>query len=113
MHLALKKQSKKKVNSDVCSVWEYPLETDEIGGAVVELKGRYPDSGRAVNHESKEFAYILEGSCVIEIEGVGAKLEVGDMVLIDENERYFWDGNVKMLVVNVPEFDVKQHEYVD
>jgi hypothetical protein len=47
-------QTKEFKNSDFCTATEYPLGDKDINGAVIELKGRYPDKGQVVNYKCKE-----------------------------------------------------------
>jgi hypothetical protein len=44
MKIVAHSQINKVKNSDVCLVEEYPLEDNDINGAVIEIKGRYPDT---------------------------------------------------------------------
>lgn len=112
MKVVYKKQSKEFKNSKVCTAIEYPLGDKDINGAVIELKGRYPDKGRVVNLKCKELAYVMQGAGKVVVEGKGVKLKKGDMVLIEPGERYFWEGNLVMFVPCTPAWYPKQHKEV-
>jgi len=113
MKVVYKNQTKKFQNSAVCAAIEYPLEDEDINGAVIELKGRYPDKGRVMNEKCKEMAYIVKGSGKVVIEGKEIKLEQGDLVLIEPGEKYFWEGNLTMFVPCAPAWHPEQHKKVD
>ena len=81
MKIIHKDQTKIFKNSDVCTAFEYPLGDKDINGAIIELKGRYPDKGRVVNLKCKELAYIIEGSGMAVVEEKEVKLENGDLIL--------------------------------
>jgi mannose-6-phosphate isomerase-like protein (cupin superfamily) len=113
MKLVRKDQAKKFKNSDVCFAYEFPLGDKDINGAVIELSGRYPDSGRVVNQKCKELAYVMRGSGGLVVEGEKVKLKEGDMVLIEAGERYYWDGDMVMFVPCVPAWYSDQHKEVE
>ncbi len=110
MKIIHKNQVKRFQNSDVCLAIEYPLGDKDINGAVIELKGRYPDKGRVVNLKCKELSYIIEGSGKVVVEGKETELKEGDLVLIEPGEKYFWEGNLVMFVPCVPAWYPEQHK---
>jgi len=61
----------------------------DINGAVIELNGRYPKEGRAVNLKCKEMAYVIKGSCKLVLEGEETLLNEGDLILIKAGEKYY------------------------
>lgn len=100
-------------NSPVCSVDDYPLEMKDIGAAIISLNGRYPEEGRAINHETKEILFVLEGTGKIVIEDEEFELKKECIAAIEPGERYYLEGdNMKSYVINTPEFDPSQHKYV-
>lgn len=113
MKIVYKNQAKSFKNSDVCTAIEYPLEDKDINGAIIELKGRYPDKGRVVNEKCKELAYIIEGSGRVVVEGKEVKLEKGDLVLIEPEERCFWEGNLIMFMPCTPAWYPEQYKGVE
>lgn len=113
MEIIHKNQTEEFKNSDTCKAIEYPLEDKDINGAVIELSGRYPNEGRVVNLKCKELAYIIEGSGRVVVEGEEAKLNNGDLILIEAGERYFWEGNLKMFIPCTPAWYLEQHKEVE
>lgn len=113
MKVIRKDQTEKLKNSDVCTAIEYPLGDKDINGAMIELKGRYPDKGRVVNLKCKELSYVIEGLGRVVVEGEEVKLEKGDLVLIEPGEKYFWEGNLIMFMPCTPAWYPEQHKEVE
>lgn len=85
----------------------------DINGAVIHLSGRFPTEGRVVNTNCKEMAYIIDGNVTLVLEGKKYNLEKEDLVLIEPNEKYYWEGNVTMFVPCTPSWTPEQHVEVD
>ena len=113
MKVIHKNQTKKFKNSDVCTAIEYPLEDKDINGAIIELRGRYPEKGRVTNLKCKELAYIINGSGRIVVEDKEVELNEGDLILIEPGERYFWEGNLVMFMSCVPAWYPEQHKEIE
>lgn len=113
MKVVHKNQTREFKNGDVCIATEYPLGDKDINGAVVTLRGRYPDTGRVVNEKCKELAYIVRGSGKLVVEGQEVELQEGDLVLIEPGERYYWDGQMMMFVPCTPAWYPEQHKGVE
>lgn len=69
MKIVKKSQSQEFKNGSNCAVYEYPMGDNAINGAVVKLKGRYPDKGSSVNTVCKLMAYIVDGGGAIFVDG--------------------------------------------
>lgn len=113
MKIIHKNQTKIFKNSDACAAIEYPLGDKDINGAVIELNGRYPAKGRAVNLECKEMAYVIRGSGKVAVENKEVKLNEGDLVLIEPGEKFFWEGKLAMFMPCAPAWHPKQHKEVE
>jgi len=113
MKLIHKNQTKTFKNSENCTAIEYPLGDKDINGAVVELTGRYPNKGRVVNLKCKELAYVIKGSGKIVIEGKEINLKEGDLILIEPNEKYFWEGKLRIFTSCLPAWYPEQHKEVE
>jgi mannose-6-phosphate isomerase-like protein (cupin superfamily) len=112
MKVIYKNQIKKHNNSKVCLAHEYHLGDKDINGAVIEIKGRYPDKDRVVNLKCKELVYILEGSGKVVVDGKTVKFKRGDMILIYAGEKYYWNANCIILTACTPAWYSKQHKIV-
>lgn len=108
-----KDQTQRFKNSPVCTAIEYPLGDEDINGAVIELAGRYPDEGRVVNEKCKGLSFIISGSGKVVVEGKEVELQEGDMVLIEPGERYYWDGEMTMLMSCTPAWSPEQYKEVE
>ena len=113
MKIIRQDKTKKVQNSKHCWVFEYPLGDKDINGAFVELTGREPDSGRAVNLVCKELAYVINGSGRLVIEGKEINLKNGDLVLIEPGEKFFWDGNMTLFLPCTPAWYPGQYKKVE
>lgn len=112
IEIVRKVQAQKHKNGDSCIANEYPMDNKDIGGAVVKVSGRYPDKERVVNENCYELVFIMDGSGKIVVEGEEVKLKVGDIVLVEPEERYFWDGNLVLFVASHPSWYPNQHKKV-
>lgn len=113
MKIVKKKDRVEIKNSDKCTVYEYPIGDSDINGTLVEIDGRYPDRGFAINTKCKEIAYIIEGVGSVTINNEKTDLSSGDMVFIDANEKYFWEGKLTMFMPCTPTWYPDQHKIVN
>jgi mannose-6-phosphate isomerase-like protein (cupin superfamily) len=113
MKIAYKEQSENHQNSTVCLAIEYPLGDKDINGAVIKLKGRYPDKGWAMNLKCKEVAYVMNGSGRVVVEGREIRLKQGDMILIEPKEKYFWDGEMELFMPCTPAWYPGQYKELE
>jgi mannose-6-phosphate isomerase-like protein (cupin superfamily) len=113
MKVIHKEQTKIFKASNSCTATEYPLGDKDINGAVIEIKGRYPDKGRTVNLKCKELSYVIKGSGKVAIEGVESEINEGSLILIEPGEKFFWEGNLTMFMPCTPAWYPKQHKEVE
>jgi mannose-6-phosphate isomerase-like protein (cupin superfamily) len=114
MKISYKNQSVERKNSEECVVTEYPTTDSELNFALVTLSGRYPPNDkRAVNIKSKEIVYIQNGTGKVVVDNIEYLLNVGDVVLIDAGEPFYWEGDMTLCISCTPAFDVEQHQIVD
>jgi len=113
MQIIHKEQTQEFKNSDVCTAIEYPLHDKDINAAVIKLNGRYPDRGRVVNTECKELGCVVKGSGKVVVEDVEHILNVEDVVLINSGERFYWEGEMTILMSCTPAWHPDQHKEVE
>ncbi len=100
-------------NSSSCTAYEYEFTGEkDINSAVIELTGRYPESGQALNDVCKEQVYVVSGSGVLTQANHTYDLNQGDMALIQPGEPYYFDGTLKMLISSSPAWYTEQHHNV-
>jgi EutQ-like cupin domain len=113
MKIIRQAQSIEVKNDDNCIVYEYPLGDRDINGAFAKLTWREPTKGRLVNTVCKELAYVIRGNGVVVIEDREIQLSVGDLVLIEPGEKYFWEGNMDLFIPCSPAWYPEQHKLID
>ena len=113
MKIIHKNQSQIHKNDEACLAAEYPMADKDINGAVIELTGRYPDKGRAVNLRCKILSYVISGNGKVVVEGEEVNLNQGDLILIEPGEKYFWQGNLKLFISSTPAWSPEQYKEVE
>lgn len=113
MKIVHKDQTQIFKNGENCIAIEYPMGDKDINGAVAEINGRYPDTGRVFNTECKELFYVIEGTGTLTVEGEEVKLAQGDLVLVEPEEKYFFNGHLKLFVPCAPAWNPTQHKKID
>ena len=97
-------------NSSHCIAYEYPMSNKEMNIGVVEISSRYPDSGYAINYTCSEMAYVLKGLGKLITETAEVDLSIGDVVYIPHGEKYYWEGNLTLVVPATPPWHLQQHK---
>ena len=90
MKIFRKNQAQRFQNGAHCVAFEYPTEDKDINGAAIEISGRYPEKGRAVNRKCKELAFVIKGNGKVVIDGNEQLIEEGDLISIEAGEKFFW-----------------------
>ena len=106
-------ETKEFKNSNSCVANEYSFNDSDINVAIVKISGRYPDNGRTMNEKCKEIGYVINGSGKIIVDGSEFILKKGDTVLIEPGEKFFWEGNLTMVMPCTPAWSPEQHKLVD
>ena len=104
-----KLESRKLENSPTCIIHEYGHNDKDVNIVIAEITGRYPNKGNVTNKVCKEIALVIEGKGKIGINGREFPLNEGDYVLINPNQKFFWNGKMKLVMVCNPAFNPEQH----
>lgn len=80
--------------------------------AVVETRGRYPQTGVAYNDICTETVYLLEGQLRITLNGKETVLDPGDLCMILPNIKYSIEGIGKAMVLITPQWDSNQNHHI-
>lgn len=100
-------------NSDKCKTVEFPFGDNDIDLGLATITGRYPEKGYCVNLISKELIYVLEGSGSLCFESEIVNFEKGDAILIDNNEKYYWNTEYcKVSMTCTPAWSKEQHKLI-
>ncbi len=89
--------------------YEYNVSDKDINYCIVEVDGRFPQKGVAINKKCKEMAHVLSGEGRVVVDGKSYKLEKNDVVLIDKLEKYYWEGKMMLGVPCSPAWTPDQH----
>ena len=100
-------------NSDNCCITEFPTKDSKINFAISKTSARYPETGCAMNVECDEIVYIQEGKGKIVIDGKECLLNTGDVILVNDKEKFYWDGTMTLHIACTPAFFPEQHIYID
>ncbi len=96
-------------NASNCSGVEYNFDEPTMNGALIAVNGRYPERGYVINEVCQELAFVVRGTGTVCKEGQQIKFEQGDTVFINNNEKFFWDGDFDIYAVCSPAFYPEQH----
>ena len=114
MKIIRKNKAVSHQNSNVCTAYEYQIGNPNINIATVEICGRYPESGYVVNTECLELTYVITGSAKLEIKDAKTyNLMAGDVIMIEKDEGYFWEGNCTLCIACAPAWHPGQHKKLE
>ena len=107
------KDALKGENSKKCKTIEYSFNDKDLDLGLATITGRYPEEGFCVNLVSKELIYVIDGDGRINFEDKKIVFSKGDSILIEPNEKYYWDTNFcKVTMSCTPAWSVEQHKLV-
>ena len=107
-----KENATKHIHSSGCVVYEYPMQNAAMNIGVAEIVCRYPEQGYAINHKCSEMGYILKGSGKLVTDSQEVALSAGDVVYILAGEKFYWEGNMTIVLPAVPAWNPEQHEII-
>ncbi len=102
----------KVMNSEKCVIYEYLFGSEKTSLALVEIDGKYPDDGFAINKVFEEIILVLNGKGKIIIENKKYELKKNHAVLLKPNKKYRYEGNLKLATFTSPAFKMENHEVV-
>lgn len=111
----IKREEAKQYHGDGYSGMDYPSSDQDINFAVININSRSPKKGYQVNTACKELLYILngKGTLYLKEEEKIVEFKQGDVIIINKNECYAFDGNFEAAVPCTPAWTSQQHKYVD
>ena len=60
-----------------------------------------------------QIVFVHEGSGKIVVDGKEYLLNAGDVILIDKNEKFYWDGKMTLHISCTPAFTPEQHVHIE
>ncbi len=113
MQLIKNNNAIKGTNSDKCKILEYSFSDKDIDLGIATITGRYPESGFCLNTISKELIYVLDGNGKLYFENDCIEFKKGDSILIDSNEKYYWDSTYCVISIScIPAWNEEQYKIV-
>lgn len=97
--LVKKEQRKEKRIAKDSVVWEYGTDNKDLGFALARIKGRFPDSGKAMNRICQEIYYVISGNGKLFINDKEVELKEGDVFFIEAGKEYYVVGEDLVLAV--------------
>ncbi len=114
MQIIKNNDARKGANSEKCKTLEYSFNDKDIDLGIATITGRYPEVGYCVNTISKELIYVLDGSGKICFENEFIEFEKGDSILINSNEKYYWNTTYCIVSMScTPAWSEEQHKLVE
>lgn len=114
MEIIKREEAVQGTDNEICSTMEYSFKDKAMDVGVATIKGRYPESGFCVNLKSKELVYVLEGSGEIIFEDKSIEFKSGDAILIDKNEKYYWNTKFcKVSMTCTPAWSPEQYKNIE
>ncbi len=74
--------------NDTTEFHEYFFDKGTLGGALITISGRYPESGMAMNEVSDELAYITRGTGSLSTENSTAIFRTGVSLYLTHDEKF-------------------------
>ena len=110
----IKKAETEEYSGDGYYGIDYPILDKDINIDVIKINGRSPKFGYQVNTKCKELLYIINGMGVLYNKANMEKKEFykGDVIIIDKNEVYAFEGNFEAVVPCTPAWTKDQHKYI-
>ena len=105
--------TRKEENTPSCTVWEYDFPNKDLSLAIAHINGRYPTTGKAIDHECTDMYYVLSWEWTIHDETGDYEVKEWDCFLFTKGGRYRIEGNnLKVVLPSAPAWFLSQHEYI-
>lgn len=112
--LIKQEDARKKETSSSCTVWEYDFPNKELWFATAIINGRYPESGKTINHKCDEMYYVISGEWIVHNETWDYTIKEWDCFLFWKDKWYRVEGNnLKIALPTAPAWYLEQNECID
>lgn len=98
--------------ADGCRAHEYLFNSEEINSAVIELTGRYPKEGWAVNTACTSLIYVIRGRGQLRTPQEVTDFETGDQLLIPKGQPYAFKAEAEILFSAAPAWTPDQAKVI-
>lgn len=116
MKIVKKENAKSFIYADTSSVLEYSIDLNEknLDFCINTINGRYPQKGYASNLQCEELCYVLDGNgSIYKKDEDSINFNKGDIIFINKNDVYYWNGNFKIAIVCTPAWRKEQCKIYD
>lgn len=101
-------------NSSNCKGISYVIPGINHDVSSIEITGRYPASGWAINHLVNETVCVTQGTGKLEMQnGDVISLVTGSVVYVPPKTLFAWDGNMTIIMICAPAFTSNQYEIIE
>lgn len=111
--LIKKSEAREKQWAPSTIVREYDFPNKELGFAIALIDGRYPETGKVINHTCNEMYYIISGEGIIHDETWDYEVKEWDCFHFEKGKRYRAEGkNMKIALPTAPARSLDQYEQI-
>jgi mannose-6-phosphate isomerase-like protein (cupin superfamily) len=97
-----------------CTVHEFPFPSTNLGIAQVNMTGRYPETGKAMNTVCDMIYYITSGTGIIHTEKGIFEVKKGDSYFFDKNTWYWIEANnLEVCLTTAPNWYFEQYKILE
>ncbi|MBT3816858.1 MAG: hypothetical protein HOE80_04725 [Candidatus Magasanikbacteria bacterium] len=112
--MLIKKSQAEEKKMPTCTVSEYQFSSKDLGVALVNMHGRYPETGKAMNTICDMIYHITSGTGTIHTEKDSFKVEKGDSYFFDKNTWYWIEANnLEVCLTTAPNWYVEQYKTLE
>jgi mannose-6-phosphate isomerase-like protein (cupin superfamily) len=112
--LIRQKDTRKKVVSRFCTVWEYDFPNKELGIATSKIHGRHPEHGRILNTKCNEVYMVLSGQGIVHHQSGDFKIKKGDAFFLEKGRWYWVEGrHLHLALPTSPSWYPEQFKQLD
>ena len=98
-------------NSETCKGVAFSTDDARLDMAEIEINGRYPETGWALNHEVHEMVRVVRGIGTLALRNrMELELREGDVVHVPAGQQFAWEGDITILMACSPPFTPEQYE---
>jgi mannose-6-phosphate isomerase-like protein (cupin superfamily) len=110
----MKLEGEKFSNGATCEGVVFADESLPLDMASIDINGRYPEKGWAINHSVHEIVKVVSGVGSLAIKGAEPiQLITGNVVSVAPQTHFAWSGEMNLLMVCSPPFNPEQYKVED
>ena len=99
-------------NAENCYGTEASFDGAPLNGALITVKGRYPESGYVMNEVCAELAFVVRGRGRICSDEESIEFGLHDNLYLASGEKFYWEGDFDIYTICTPVFYPEQHKEI-